>query len=90
MSDGETQQEAIANVQDAVRAWIEAAEEMGRAVPRPHPTSFESIVSRGAPGPRGAAERILAYMPPEKAIRLPSGSATMKLRAPEASDLKSR
>jgi len=35
MSDGETQQEAIANVQDAIRAWIEAAEEMGRAVPPP-------------------------------------------------------
>jgi predicted RNase H-like HicB family nuclease len=35
MSDGETQQEAVANVQDAIRAWIEAAEEMGRAVPPP-------------------------------------------------------
>jgi antitoxin HicB len=35
MSDGETQQEAIANVQDAIRVWIEAAEEMGRAVPPP-------------------------------------------------------
>jgi antitoxin HicB len=35
MSDGETQQEAVANVQDAIRGWIEAAEEMGRPVPPP-------------------------------------------------------
>jgi antitoxin HicB len=35
MSDGETQQEVVANVQDAIRAWIEAAEEMGRSVPPP-------------------------------------------------------
>jgi antitoxin HicB len=35
MSDGETPEEAIANVQDAIRAWVEAAQEMGRAVPRP-------------------------------------------------------
>jgi antitoxin HicB len=35
MSDGETQHEAVANVQDAIRAWIEAAKEMGRAVPPP-------------------------------------------------------
>ena len=27
MSDGETQQEAVANVQDAIRVWIEAAKE---------------------------------------------------------------
>lgn len=73
--------EAIANLQDAVRAWIEAAEEMGRAVPRP--------TRHLARASRGAAKRILAYMPPEKAIRLPSGSATMKLRAPQASVFKS-
>ena len=35
MSDGETPQEAIANVEDAIRAWIEAARDLGRAVPRP-------------------------------------------------------
>ena len=35
MSDDETQQEPVANVQDAIRVWIEAAAEMGRAVPPP-------------------------------------------------------
>ena len=35
MSDGETPVEALANVQDAIAAWIEAATEMGRAVPLP-------------------------------------------------------
>ncbi len=37
MSDGETPEEAIANVRDAIAAWIEAAEEMGRPVPAPTP-----------------------------------------------------
>lgn len=35
MSDGETPEEAIANVQDAIIAWIEAAVELGRTVPEP-------------------------------------------------------
>ena len=35
MSDGETPQEAIANVQDAIAAWIEAAHDMGHKVPQP-------------------------------------------------------
>ncbi|MDX8527702.1 type II toxin-antitoxin system HicB family antitoxin [Mesorhizobium sp. MSK_1335] len=35
MSDGETPEEAIANVQDAIAVWIEAAHELGRSVPRP-------------------------------------------------------
>jgi antitoxin HicB len=35
MSDGETPLEALANVQDAIAAWIEAAHEMGRDVPLP-------------------------------------------------------
>ena len=35
MSDGETPEEAVINVQDAILAWQEAAEEMGRAVPEP-------------------------------------------------------
>lgn len=35
MSDGETPQQAISNVEDAILAWIEAAKEMGRAVPEP-------------------------------------------------------
>jgi antitoxin HicB len=35
MSDGETPEEALANVRDAVEAWIEEARALGRAVPRP-------------------------------------------------------
>lgn len=35
LSDGETPEEALANVQDAVVAWIEEAREIGRAVPVP-------------------------------------------------------
>ncbi|MGX1323870.1 antitoxin HicB [Bradyrhizobium sp. USDA 377] len=35
MSDGETPQEALANAQDAIACWIEAAHEMGRPVPEP-------------------------------------------------------
>jgi antitoxin HicB len=34
-SDGETPQEALENVFDAIGCWIEAAEEMGREVPPP-------------------------------------------------------
>lgn len=34
-SDGETPEEALANGYDAIACWIEAAEEMGRAVPEP-------------------------------------------------------
>lgn len=35
MSDGETPQEAAVNVQDAIAAWIEAAGDLGHAVPKP-------------------------------------------------------
>jgi antitoxin HicB len=37
MSDGETTEEAVKNVRDAIECWIEQAVEMGR--PIPHPTS---------------------------------------------------
>ncbi len=35
MSDGETPAEAAANVQDAIAVWIEAAKDLGHAVPKP-------------------------------------------------------
>ncbi|WP_116653943.1 type II toxin-antitoxin system HicB family antitoxin [Pelagibacterium sediminicola] len=35
MSDGATPEEALANVQDAIAVWIEAARDMGRNVPSP-------------------------------------------------------
>lgn len=35
MSDGETPEEAVANVRDAIYAWIEAAQDVGHSVPPP-------------------------------------------------------
>lgn len=35
MSDGETPEEAIVNVQDAIRCWIEAAKTLEREIPLP-------------------------------------------------------
>lgn len=35
MSDGETPEEALINVQGAIEAWIEAAQDMGHKVPKP-------------------------------------------------------
>ena len=32
---GDTQQEALAELQDAIRAWIEAAGDVGNKVPQP-------------------------------------------------------
>jgi antitoxin HicB len=35
MSDGASPEEAVTNVQDAIETWIEAANDMGHAVPAP-------------------------------------------------------
>lgn len=35
MSDGETPEEALANVRDAVASWIDEAHALGRTVPTP-------------------------------------------------------
>jgi len=35
MSDGASPEEAVANVQDAIETWIEAAHDLGHAVPAP-------------------------------------------------------
>lgn len=35
ISDGETPEEAVANVQDAIAAWLEAAADHGRPIPKP-------------------------------------------------------
>ena len=35
MSDGDTRQEAVENVQGAIESWKEAAEEEGRPIPEP-------------------------------------------------------
>ena len=35
MSDGVSPEEALANVQDAIATWIEAANDLGHSVPKP-------------------------------------------------------
>ena len=35
MSDGDTPEQAVSNVQDAIAAWIEAARDVGHAAPKP-------------------------------------------------------
>ena len=35
MSDGETPEDALANVRDAIAAWIDEARALGRPVPKP-------------------------------------------------------
>jgi len=37
MSDGETPEEALKNVQEAIISWIEAAKEWKQDVPKPSP-----------------------------------------------------
>jgi len=37
MSDGETPEEALRNVQDAIASWIEAAKEWKQEIPKPSP-----------------------------------------------------
>jgi antitoxin HicB len=47
MSDGETPQEALANAQDAIACWIEAAHELGRPVPDPTPEEPPQMLKLG-------------------------------------------
>jgi antitoxin HicB len=46
MSDGETPEEAIANGRDAVSAWVNAAQEAGREVPRPGELPSGKFIAR--------------------------------------------
>lgn len=41
MSDGETREEAIKNIEDAIKAWIGTARELGRNIPMPEPYKSE-------------------------------------------------
>jgi antitoxin HicB len=38
-SDGDTPHEALQNAYDAIACWIEAAQEMDRAIPAPKPVT---------------------------------------------------
>ncbi len=35
MSDGDTPEEALSHIVDAIACWIEAARDMGRSIPEP-------------------------------------------------------
>jgi predicted RNase H-like HicB family nuclease len=37
MSDGETPEEALKNVQEAIESWVEAAKEWDEDIPKPSP-----------------------------------------------------
>lgn len=43
MSDGETPEEALQNVQDAIASWIEAADDQGMSVPAASPYQFKAF-----------------------------------------------
>jgi antitoxin HicB len=51
VSDGATEAEALANVQDALAAWMERAREMGHPIPPPSRADAASIKKnqRGPP-----------------------------------------
>ena len=46
MSDGETPEEAIANGQDALDAWLKAAAEVGRDIPNPGELPSGKFIAR--------------------------------------------
>ena len=37
MSDGDSREEAVRNVEDAIASWLEEARSVGRAIPEPRP-----------------------------------------------------
>ncbi len=45
ISDGETEHEALDNVQGAIQDWIECARSMGREVPKPTPMHASSTLA---------------------------------------------
>jgi antitoxin HicB len=50
MSDGETREEALENVNDAILAWLDAARELGHAIPKP--SAAEQFPAAGCNGSR--------------------------------------
>lgn len=43
MSDGETPEEALRNVREAIDAWIETARELGHEIPEPTHTPLRAV-----------------------------------------------
>lgn len=54
MSDGETQEEALKNAQQAVLEWIDAASQTGKKVPAPH-----SAAERGMKQKRDLEKKVM-------------------------------
>jgi antitoxin HicB len=46
MSDGETQEEAMANGKDAIAAWLKAAKDSGREIPQPGELPSGKFIAR--------------------------------------------
>ena len=46
MSDGETQEEAITNGNDALKCWIHACNDAGRVIPNPNDSSSGKFMTR--------------------------------------------
>jgi antitoxin HicB len=46
MSDGDTPEEAMANGKDALAAWIKAADEVGREIPKPGDLPSGKFITR--------------------------------------------
>jgi predicted RNase H-like HicB family nuclease len=44
---GDTQEEALAELRDAIEAWIEAAKSAGNAIPEPSRPSLQHTVAEG-------------------------------------------
>lgn len=47
MTDGETPEEALNDVANAIAAWIEAAHDVGHPVPEPSSRTAETLLVRG-------------------------------------------
>lgn len=50
MSDGDTPEEAVTNVRDAMESWLEAAEDHGRPIPSPSPRLAAAVAAFFATG----------------------------------------
>lgn len=75
MSDGDTPEQALANARDAMRSWIEAANDLGHAIPRPmwysDPETAPAVMDIAEPGTQtgtglGAGKRLEGHGPDRK------------------------
>jgi predicted RNase H-like HicB family nuclease len=67
MSDGATPEEALANLEDAKKCWIETCLELGRPVPEPVPESYSGQIRIRIPK---SLHRIMAEKAKEENVSL--------------------